>query len=431
MEANQISSRCPTLLQLCLKAIIANKLHEQTACDMFVKMEQEQKYTVLKWEYEKLSKELPLLLKSNEIHHELEKLEQQRELIKRLTNKRHNLYTGIVYGGCVRDYFCSGTRNLPHDIDMMFNNENDLNEYIAKLLEIYQVEICDNITSTINNSNPANICPHCTLKSTITLNKYADKYDNSSIVKTIRVTDSKTNASIHLDLTVHTGRIVKDFDVNTLEMRYDRIKTSLRSISKQTIFEHIAKKQFVVLTNSGLYREKHHVREFNRSKFDIQYTEYNCDGDCICRHSSKGKKIQERIGKMQKRGWSVLNSPCENPLCILSPDELYQQYLKEMTTIQYLVEQKKAEKQKKKHFVQQKKMNRIEIVQLEKQINFATEKDFSTRKYEKRSVNKQPCFIYKSDYRNYRKDIINKKIVCYDSTDLIEDTDHYQDEEEM
>lgn len=227
-----------------------------------------------------------------------------------------------------------------------------------------------------------------------------------------------------MDLTVHTGRIVKDFDVNTLEMRHERIKTSLRSISKQTIFEHIAKKQFVVLTNSGLYREKHHVRKFNRNKFDIQYTEYGCDGDCICRHSSKGKKIQERIEKMQKRGWTVLNSPCENPLCILSPDDLYQQFLTEMTTIQYLVEQKKAEKQKKKHFAQQKKMNRKEIVQLEKQINFPTEKDIFTRRYEKRSINKQPCSIYRSDYRNYRKDIVNKKIVWYDSTDLIEDMDY-------
>ena len=424
-------SRVPSLLQLCLRALVANGVSAATQCKEFVDMEQKERNTIMKWEHKKFLQTLPDLLKSNEINHELKKLDEQRALIKSVTS-----YSENYYGGFVRDFYCSGGVILPHDIDVSFFDERALNAYLVRLIDKYDVEMCDNVVPHHPNENPVDICSHCSTP--VEESKYATmfsrenfprqkKYSDAALVKSILVIDRKTAASIQMDLIIPNGIPVKDFDVNCLTLKYGYRLQSTIAVSTNTIEDHIAKKEFFVLDNQGNYRSVHRFGKNTIEESDVSYTIYDCNGVCLCRHSAKGKKIQERIVKMQLRGWKVINPVCGNPLCILSSEQAYQQYVEEVSSAKAVIkereekkreekereekkreEKEREEKRKQKDIHLRKKLQKVEIVQLERLHQRIDVKELTAARYECQT-NKRPSEFRRIDFKNYRKAEVNKK----------------------
>jgi len=399
----------PSLLQLSLKALISNLLFQQTSRKQFLIMSHDQQNTILTWEYEKILEQIPILCQSNEIHYELKKINHIHDLIHKILNHVDIRYGwGVIYGGFVRDYICSHRIHLPHDIDIKFKKESHIHDFVTSLSQYYDVHICDQVPKKYSSSLhlPRFLCSHCGCHDMV------EAYDNNTV--TMIVMDRKTQASIQMDLVHHIHNEPCDFDVNLLQM------TTHGGIYYHTdvesIMNHIYQKQFVVLTSKGKNKLSHHVNVIDKNEYGITYQQYLCDGDCLCRHSAKGKKIQERIQKMKSRGWTVLNPPCLNPLCILSVEDHYLQYVKDMTNRQSLIEKEK-EKLRKKEERQFKMFLEIEKLKYSEDTygHDKNEKEIAIHRY--RHQKSKTLTHQKRNCKHFRKTTPNKKKVWIDDDD--------------
>jgi hypothetical protein len=437
---------------LALRALIAKLVYKILSQDEFQKLSKEKQKIIMEWEYKKiLQKKVPKLCKSNEIHYELKKLDAIHAMIKTVIDSTR--YSGIkIYGGFVRDYYCSNNTILPNDIDIRFSDQHDMDYFVSELVGKYEVIFCENTPAAQYppNTLPKIVCGCCDPYKKVPL--YVTKYDTK--VTTIQIRDSKNNVSLQLDLTIKSPYGMKspiDFDVNTLELkRGDILSIDLPYHCHDEVRKHITKREFVVLTASGEYKMAHRVYPRAQSKMGVEYTHYDCMYvDCICRHSSKGKKIQERIKKMQTRGWKALNPPCENPLCILSPEDVYQAYIKEMVEKHQFIEQRKRERMEKlerEASLEQQELRRKaklearikeqeeSVQKLERQFkSLLTEKEAAILAHgkSKKPHTKVTPLPRKSQAKNYRKGDINKKFVWVegDDYDLARDMDLIENDE--
>jgi hypothetical protein len=400
-----------------------------TSQDRFIKASHQKQETILEWEYGKIYDSLPILCKSNEIHHEIKKLQGLHTMIKFIRNTdtvRHGL--GVKYGGFVRDCFLSHGMNLDfHDIDIKFCDEEELNFFVSELMSCYNVVVCEDTPKTLHtpNSFPKMICGHCNPSPKAI--EIENKYGNTTTIKTIRMEDPKNELMILMDLTIDPSLLTdehstnqKDFDVNTLQLKRHNLECSIGESMIPLIKEHIYKKQFVVLASDGTYQLAHKPVSHENNSFGIHYTAYGCDyWHCICRHSPKGKKMQERIKKMQLRGWTMLNEPCTNPLCILCPDDLHTKYMEEMIAVDKEITKKKKKKQFEKFL---KKIQREEERELQMQMHF-TEKERAILNHDKmtrhcvKTTHTKPPSSKKTKAKNYRKATTTRKYVWVDKDD--------------
>lgn len=140
-----------------------------------------------------------------------------------------------------------------------------------------------------------------------------------------------------------------DFDVNQLYLiktgaNSFQVESMIPSLSVDEIRKNIHANSFIVFSDQGILSTKHVVYSDNSSHwYEIPitwYPEYS-NMDCTFRREvritdkypesilCRGKKIQDRIGTMKKRGWTCLTceSSCSNPCCIFSTDSDYENYL--------------------------------------------------------------------------------------------------------
>lgn len=402
----------PTLLQLSLKASISNKLFEKTKGKLAEYSEKDKKL-ILEWEYKQICEGLSKTC-GNEIHYEVKKIDAFRDMIKFVMDYNYSGYRiSTIYGGFLRDYVFRHDHNF-NDIDMRFDDMEQMEMFISHVMDRYNVTICENTIPHHRAPIPIDtVCHHRNVRFNDGLGD--SKYENETVLKTIRVTDSQTNASIQMDLTLRQDNpTIKDFDVNMLEMRRGHINNN-----DETITKHIENKQFVVISRTGIakltHRDASYIHAYTYSK--ISEKEHICDmGDCFCRCSSKGQKLAERIKKMQEKGWTMLNEPCTNPMCILAPTKLYDAYVKDV------LERQKLEKlAKERHFKRklQKKEMALEMKQLEKQVEFFSGKDMNTLHYDRQHNPKHNKAVihFKTDFKNYKKSVVNKRHVFVEADD--------------
>lgn len=440
----------PTLVNLGLRTIISDKLHKiiQKHLDKFLKKTEETttkgdpnkflektKGIIIEWELEKIYDELPELLQNNEIHYDIKKIDKFRKIIRyilRILYKCKTLRNPIINGGFVRDYYCRYDLNF-NDIDIKFRDMHALNYFVSELANIYNVIICDEKSVNIHPKPEQRIiCHHCNPDhEDISNNEY-----NNAFVKTIKIEDKTNGVSIQMDLTLQNEfRTLYDFDVNMLGLRKKKLLYIDRNHSTNSeeflkVLTHIKNKEFVVLSNNKS-KLCHADASYSRYISDIHTTRYNCskiDGDCICRNSNRGKKLQTRILKMQKRGWKMLNEPCTNPLCFLAPIELYEKYTKD------LIKWENMEKKLKKRREEYRK-NIEELKRLEKSHKFTlNEKEIKISDYNKQTIKNKNYELHekskKINKKQYRKGGVNKNKIFmdYDDYDLAKEMDYLDDD---
>ncbi|ADO18343.1 hypothetical protein [Acanthamoeba castellanii mimivirus] len=217
-----------------------------------------------------------------------------------------------AYGGYYRDILA---KKPIKDLDFAFSSEDDVRSFIFDLKSRYNVTL---------------------LKPSYTdLGCYSLKLEHKLLKK----------ASILVDATYScpAKRVVRfDFNVNMLLATHTPEEGSLDLKIRNSrcaltdVIDDCCHHKFVVLDESGSPKLTHQGAEIDRA--------LNPDGsfkdlsdravfnslclrsypDCINRRTTRGKKLLQRIEKMQSRGWTVRNEPCSNPFCIMAPTALFE-----------------------------------------------------------------------------------------------------------
>jgi hypothetical protein len=437
-----------TLLQIALRKLISEKWFARTKNHM-ENLSKECQDAIIQHALKTILDEIPNLTKSNEIHNEYKEMIGFLDLIKFVKGTDSIKFgEGTLFGGSLRDECRRDDSNIA-DLDIKFPTVEDLNEFVSELLESgkYSITFLDDkapIQQTPCRPELSGICPHCKVYvSTTTENKYGASY-----IKTIVLSDDSNGAFIQMDLTVQPLLSApKDFDVNTLILRYGELYVEYSNRNYTCILDdkddqrmkdvltHIKNKEFLVLTANGLPKLHHDI---NKSipiwSHGVEIPRYVCTADCICRHSLKGKRILERIEKMKNKGWTKVNLLCPNPMCILSDDKIYEEYIAEVVekrqTIAYIKKELKDKARKK-----WEKENVIkEITRLEKPfINSLNDKERAIIRYGRSERKDNPCHSRITiPTKDYRKKGINKKFIKLDPDDytLAKEMDYWTNEEE-
>jgi len=249
-------------------------------------------------------------------HLNITKALSQMELIKCMKDhvcsiaKKNNAF---VFGGYVRD-FILGEIITNRDIDILFTDENSVNEFISTLMDNYIV-------------HPG--------KETWSLDYSARKVSTWYIQN-----EDLLEISIEIDIVLMkegnvTGTI--DFDVNrlfiNLDSDFDVIKHKDCEIDIKPIYENIINKRFIVIVddNKSTKIKRHITIKIPHPRL----IEFQPNDDCILI-----SKIRIRIQKMQSRGWKMLNPECDNPLCALCPKHISEAILKRNDLIRKKINKK-------------------------------------------------------------------------------------------
>lgn len=224
------------------------------------------------------------------------------------------LMRGRFYGGYVRDFI---GKTKPRDLDIKFRSLVDVSIFIDILKDKFNVRI---IESNYNG------CVSIQLQ---------DKHCENVVMLIDATHKDKTSQKIF------------DFDVNMLETRHGTNFFKWCDISALTkinpkcnildIIRNICAKQFIVLSNDGhpiiehtsCYIEATYDQEGNVTDFVRKHNgSFRETFHCIEHSTPRGKKLLERIAKMESRGWKCLNKDyhCNNPTCIFSTQELRKKY---------------------------------------------------------------------------------------------------------
>ncbi len=334
-------------------------------------------------------------------------------------------YKGTIFGGFVRDWIIRKDFNFK-DIDISIHKEWRRSDFILALSDVYLLNITENIKSDTDSLNIKDTNNKHKLCSHINKNKPTEEnYGTNDIIK-IEIQHKKfPSLVIKMDLIGDLKFNNKhDFDINLLRYKNDNIICDY-NYDKNTIINNIKEKKFTLLSKAGIIDSKHiqmtHKKKFHSINKNVELD--LCDqNDCLCRYSPIGKKIKERIIKMQKRGWKLQNENCKNSMCVLSSDKLFDSYVIEKTN----------ELNRFAKFTVNKIERDIEVKKLTKKYKF----DLSAKeinilhneiKVEKRKkdILKNTNKFQKMQLLNYRKSDINKKNVFIEYND-----DSFYDESE-
>lgn len=219
-----------------------------------------------------------------------------------------------AYGGYYRDILA---KKPIKDLDFAFSSEDDVKSFIFDLKSRYNVTL---------------------LKPSYTeLGCYSLKVEHNLLKKASILVDA-TYPSFSSPRSVHRF----DFNVNMLLATHTPEEGSLDLKIRNSrcaltdVVNDCCQHKLVVLSENGSPKLTHQGADIDRA--------LNSDGtfkdlsdravfnslclrsypDCINRRTHRGKKLLQRIEKMQSRGWTVRNEPCSNPFCIMAPTELFE-----------------------------------------------------------------------------------------------------------
>nr|URM62428.1 hypothetical protein [Mimivirus sp.] len=231
----------------------------------------------------------------------------------------------FIYGGFLRDYIAG---DIYSDIDIRFDSKKLIKIFIDYYIpEQYIKQI---LPISLNNNASRYYCK-C-----ITMNLILPGYLNYPV--TIDLT--YTNKSYFMLDIVHSS---SDFDVNMLRLTSFKNNDIISGLTTyhpncqiNDILENCRNKQFIVMSLDEHPKIKHHVTtkylyDINENIIGTEYPdEIAFYPDCINRYSDHGQRLLQRMVKMQQYGWNCRNELCENPWCILSPNELSNKYYRYM-----------------------------------------------------------------------------------------------------
>lgn len=212
--------------------------------------------------------------------------------------------SGAIFGGYIRDLF---EQVDPTDIDVRFQSNGQLESFIAKICEMFNVVFFEKVRRVYLGNGDVNI----------------------KVITIVVIHKDHPDVYIPMDLTIESDWKGKhgDFDVNDLTMIGKHIWCSSRSEhDKEVLRRRIMAKVLTPLDANG-EAEPHHVR-FNQ---------------CISRKTRVGKKMLYRIRKMENRGWEINGKDCcSNPECILAPETAWKIYdAKEKTDLLIRLEKRR------------------------------------------------------------------------------------------
>ncbi|AGF85751.1 hypothetical protein QJ854_gp031 [Moumouvirus goulette] len=235
-------------------------------------------------------------------------LDLAKEMLSNLPKIRYAIPTPAVYcqGGYYRDFF-AGIKNF-NDIDLKF-----------PCIEFAELFIKHCITGPFETKTEAS------------------GYSSGCI--SIELTHKDFS---HIKLPIDLGYLNDreyfpqyfDMDVNmllsTLDVDDPEFMNSLQVANPdcdlQTALDHCMAKTFVVFSKHGKSVLTHDhlpitaVYDEDGLISGLAFNMHTFHNDCI--HDSRSKKLRMRVEKMQQRGWTRLNSDCQNPFCVLASSKL-------------------------------------------------------------------------------------------------------------
>lgn len=258
-----------------------------------------------------------------------------------------------VYGGYVRDLWehgLNGRIDSPtiNDLDLKFSKDNQCREIFYTRLVADPNLVVSLIDVHINDYNERHENP--IMKHLV--NKPIDSaiLNDSHYALVFQVSfrhDPKQNRIIDTSFQSKHRYICErnlDMDVNGLSMGpffeldgaefkpyitkiHNQVST-IKLLDLEKILQNIKKKKFICLNGFGeCTTQKHKMKEsFMKINSIIQFDSICINRECIHRDSIVGKKRLARIQKMILRGWTMLNTTCPHPKCILALDNITTEY---------------------------------------------------------------------------------------------------------
>lgn len=196
---------------------------------------------------------------------------------------------GVIFGGYVRDTIALV---VPHDIDIRFRHEEDLQHFITTLLPDFDVYFVGRNSHTYQSI-------------------FSRGRGRRALLIRLRVVHREhPDLFIQLDLTLeHDWRNVRpDFDGNTYLLRDGIRRTDLVSSGhdKDVLELRLKAMLLCVIDARGVPNAYH-----------------DTPCQCILRTTRDGQKLLLRIRHMEKKGWTIEGKgECMNPLCVLASEQL-------------------------------------------------------------------------------------------------------------
>ncbi|ARF09733.1 hypothetical protein Indivirus_2_112 [Indivirus ILV1] len=198
---------------------------------------------------------------------------------------------GTIFGGFLRDMY---GLNVPHDMDVMFQDDRDRTLFLNWLLDNFQVHI-------------------------ITKNKYHNirqmNHNTHRVWPVLVICKNRNDLYFQMDLTLSSNweGIRSDFDVNqfTSSIAFDCRHTFYYNSREINILKYrILGKVCRVIDAKGVPTDDHEDHS-----------------QCILRTTYSGNKMCKRITHMESKGWSVEGKgQCTNPLCILGDENSWKAF---------------------------------------------------------------------------------------------------------
>lgn len=221
-------------------------------------------------------------------------VEAERKMIDKLIKKINRFpYLCIVYGGAVRDLM---NNEVPRNLDVWFFRSEDLDVFLDKFRNI--VKVSDEI------------------KGLDLVTKYFDMpFRHLKLIHSKMKNDTPINIVINIILKIKSGSYEPfvylndgglDIDVNLLYIEVEnqiisyhpRIKLAL---SMEEIQKQIYRKEYKVFCRTDCFLDP----------------EVKTEQDCIWKHN---KQIKATMKKLNARGWTCINRPCQYKDCIFYND---------------------------------------------------------------------------------------------------------------
>jgi hypothetical protein len=245
----------------------------------------------------------------------LEQEKQFREIIKNMISN----FNGIVFGGAIRDEILG---EFPRDYDALFSDEVNLSSFLKCVTEQSWSIFNDETSTEYFWSRKVSVRKiKIYAKRSVNILSNPDSY---------HCQQKKRLEQLGLLKTVHTIEIPIDviYYPNSAKLGltpFDVVNESVDMDVNQLYIDDIYGIQSkVAYMNKDIAQIKKQIlrKEFkmlckNDSFLDLTRPQ-NIIADCVCRLDPF---IKERKKKMEDRGWTCINKPCDNPYCLFATQE--------------------------------------------------------------------------------------------------------------